>query len=450
MIQVPRIVFRSLLAAACIVLAGPARADVWIVDEFGGGDFLRIQPAVNAASDGDTILVKSGSYPGFEVIDKALTITAELAATVDVEGSARVVDLSASKTVVFAGLTCVGVSGGGLNEYGFYAEDCAGSVRVERCTFVGTDGTTGHRDGTDGARAVRCVDVAFSAVDSTGGRGLYAYWETDPPPDPRGNGGMGLLVLDSTVSVFHSTLHGGDGVEPPTPSNYQDSGGHGGDGLRVITPTVPASATTVIGGECAGGDGADGGPSDGILPSSGGDGGDGIQVESGLVRVLGTLATGGVGGWGWWQFGMTHFPGTDGAHGLARAGDPADFEDIAGSARELAAGSPVREGDTLDLAFTGIPGDRVTLLVGLDARLQSHVPSWHGPWLVQAPGSKAKSIRPIGVIPASGTLNVSLSVFDLGYGVEARTLHLQALFRTSANEIYASNAATPVELDAAL
>ncbi|MFN0243155.1 MAG: hypothetical protein ACKVWV_09720 [Planctomycetota bacterium] len=439
----------SLVAAAWFALAPPIWAGVWVVDEFGGGDFLRIQPAVNAASDGDTILVKTGSYPGFEVIDKALTITAELAATVDVEGSARVFDLSASKTVVLAGLACVGVSGEGLNEYGFYAEDCAGSVRVERCTFLGADGTTGHRDGTDGARAVRCVDVAFSAIDSTGGRGLYAYWEGGPPPDPRGNGGMGLLVLDSTVSVFHATLNGGDGVEPSSPSNYLDSGGHGGDGLRVMSPTIPASATTLIGSECTGGNGADGGPSDGLLPSWGGDGGNGIRVESGLARVLGALASGGVAGWGWLHFGMTHFVATDGAHGLARAGDPGDFEDIAGSARELTAGSPVREGETLDLTFTGVPGDRVTLLVGLDARAQEYLPAWHATRLVQAPGSKAKSIRPIGVIPASGTLDVSLPVFDLGYGALARTLHLQALFRTSSNDIFASNAAMPVELDAA-
>lgn len=436
-------------AAFTLALSVSAHAGVWVVDEFGGGDFLRIQPAVNAASDGDTILVKAGSYPGFEVIDKALTITAELAATVDVEGSARVFDLSASKTVVLAGLACVGVSGGGLNEYGFYAEDCTGSVRVERCTFLGADGTTGHRDGTDGARAVRCVDIAFSAIDSTGGRGLYAYWEGDPPPDPRGNGGMGLLVLDSNASVFTSTLRGGDGVEPPSPSNYQDSGGHGGDGLRVMSPTIPASATTLIGSECTGGNGADGGPSDGLLPSWGGDGGNGIRVESGLARVLGALTSGGVGGWGWWEFGMTHFPATDGAHGLGQAGDPGDFEAITGSPRALATVAPVREGDTLDLSFSGVPGDRVTLLVGLDARTQEYLPAWHATRLVQAPGSKAKSIRPIGVIPASGTLDVSLPVFDLGYGVEARTLHLQALFRTSANEIFASNAATPVELDAA-
>ncbi|MFN0243154.1 MAG: hypothetical protein ACKVWV_09715 [Planctomycetota bacterium] len=430
-------------AAACFALAVPARAGVWIVDELGGGDFLRIQPAVNAASDGDTILVKSGSYPGFEVIDKALTITGDLGANVLVEGSARVLDLSASRTVVIASLGCVGVSGGGLNEYGFYAEDCAGSVRVERCTFVGADGTPAHTDGTDGARTVRCADVAFRTIDSTGGGGHWAY--ITEPPDPRGFGGMGLLALDSTTSVAQSILRGGDGMATTPNSDMQD-GGHGGDGLRVISPTLAASATTVLGGSCIGGDGG-AGMGLGIGFAYGGNGGNGVRVESGLVRRLDVTSSGGAAGWSTFQNG--HWPSQDGAPGQAQVGDPADFEDIAGDARAITARSPVREGDLLSLTFHGTPGDRVTLLVGLDARAQTWTPTWHAPLLVQAPGSKAKSIRPIGVVPVSGVLEVSLPVADLGFGIDARTLHLQALFRTSANEFYASGSATPVELDAA-
>jgi hypothetical protein len=42
--------------------ASEALARTWIVDRQGGGDFTTIQPAVNAASSGDTILLHAGRY----------------------------------------------------------------------------------------------------------------------------------------------------------------------------------------------------------------------------------------------------------------------------------------------------------------------------------------------------------------------------------------------------
>jgi hypothetical protein len=51
------------VVAICLALiSGPAFAAVWIVDDDGGEDFTTIQAAVNAAGDGDLIIVKPGYY----------------------------------------------------------------------------------------------------------------------------------------------------------------------------------------------------------------------------------------------------------------------------------------------------------------------------------------------------------------------------------------------------
>ena len=50
--------FRPLLIS--MFLTSTALADTWTVDDDGGADFYDIQSAVDAASDGDEILV----YPG--------------------------------------------------------------------------------------------------------------------------------------------------------------------------------------------------------------------------------------------------------------------------------------------------------------------------------------------------------------------------------------------------
>ncbi len=54
------------LAAALTV---PALGREIVVDLNGGGDFTEIQPAIDAAEDGDTVLVRSGEYVITESID---------------------------------------------------------------------------------------------------------------------------------------------------------------------------------------------------------------------------------------------------------------------------------------------------------------------------------------------------------------------------------------------
>jgi pectin methylesterase-like acyl-CoA thioesterase len=71
-------------------------ANVLVVDASGGGSYTQIQPAIDAADDGDTILVKSGSYTWFSVIDKSIAIVGDAGANVSLVGGARVEGCAAS------------------------------------------------------------------------------------------------------------------------------------------------------------------------------------------------------------------------------------------------------------------------------------------------------------------------------------------------------------------
>src|SRR5262245_36286230 len=104
---------RCVLCAAMIL--GPsalARANVLIVDANGApGTFTTLQAACDAAAEGDTVLIKSGTYAGFAVADKALTVATDSNAYVQIYGAVRVRNLAAGKTAVLIGLKANGVYG---------------------------------------------------------------------------------------------------------------------------------------------------------------------------------------------------------------------------------------------------------------------------------------------------------------------------------------------------
>ena len=58
---------KKIILGICIVLLlfcaiGTVSAKTWYVDDSGGADFTRIQDAIDAATDGDTIIVREGTY----------------------------------------------------------------------------------------------------------------------------------------------------------------------------------------------------------------------------------------------------------------------------------------------------------------------------------------------------------------------------------------------------
>jgi hypothetical protein len=76
------LVLAALVAALAAVPAPPAAAGVIVVDPAGGGDFTLLKPAIAAAIDGDTILIRPTFVGNFtddlSVKGKSLTIVGDV------------------------------------------------------------------------------------------------------------------------------------------------------------------------------------------------------------------------------------------------------------------------------------------------------------------------------------------------------------------------------------
>jgi len=97
MTRIPIIFLPALiLTAAVLLLITPSSAATTItVDDDGGAEYEKIQDAIDAAEDGDTILVKEGLYKENVVVDKTLTLVGEGNESTTIEKGGTVVELRA-------------------------------------------------------------------------------------------------------------------------------------------------------------------------------------------------------------------------------------------------------------------------------------------------------------------------------------------------------------------
>jgi hypothetical protein len=93
-------------------------AETWIVAKDGSGDFMTIQAAVDAATDGDVILIRAGTYvEDVIVLGKGVALVGS-GPDVVVSGDLRAIsitDVPQGSTAIVAHLTLIG----------FYGVDCA-------------------------------------------------------------------------------------------------------------------------------------------------------------------------------------------------------------------------------------------------------------------------------------------------------------------------------------
>ena len=128
------------------VLSGVVFADTWTVDDDGAADFDNIQAAVNAASDGDEIIIMAGSYTstGAQVVDtlgKAITLRGQSVdlTIIDGENVRRGITCrsTSQSNVVIENLwiqNCLAENGGGL-----WIE---GNPEVKTCWIMNNDATS--------------------------------------------------------------------------------------------------------------------------------------------------------------------------------------------------------------------------------------------------------------------------------------------------------------------
>ena len=245
------------VAALCWTLEGQT---TWIVDASNGPgtNFTNLPPAIAAAANGDTIIVRAGTYSSFLSTGKALTIRGAGAASTTI-GPAPASPMTANEiAAVPAGMTffvdglkfAPAVAGGfpqppvpaaGLSVTG------PGTVVLADVTILGVSMASA---GSPGLRVSNGAEVHLSRSTVNGGNGLP------------GSGGTAVVVELASLAVDGSTMTGGTGGT---------SIGGGGSGLYVIgTATISRSSLHGASGTYGGSYGLYAGP--------------------GFVRVAGTSA----------------------------------------------------------------------------------------------------------------------------------------------------------------
>jgi len=211
--------------------AGFAQAgSVRIAERPQAGTFTTLQAAVNAALEGESLLVTPGIYASFTIDGKSVQVFALGTGLAKITGQVVVKNLGPTQYVVLSRLS---VKGGVTTSTGTALEirDVTGNVRVEGSHFEGAASNQSQTFSGSGVLLDSAVNVVFSNCGIVGGYPGYLGGFT--PID----GGPGLDSVDSIVGLYDCNLEGGYGSDESAPRG--GNGGAAAAGIsRVATPAV--------------------------------------------------------------------------------------------------------------------------------------------------------------------------------------------------------------------
>lgn len=408
-----------LLALTLVPLSPPptvAVPDVLVVDPSGAGDHTTIGAAIEAAMDGDTILIRQGTYGFFVVNNKDLDLVADEGAQVVIDGYSGVANLDSNKEVLFSGIRMTeGAPWAGVAP--FVAVDCLGAIRVAGCVIEGKDRFDENLDGGRGAQITRCADIAFFGCMIRGGNA--GYDDFCPLTLP----GTGLVAVDSTVALHGTTVTGG--LSADVQANFP-SGGDGGDGCVIEGQSI----LRAFGSSFRGTNGGDGDASFTFCDC--GDGGDGLRLSAtSQAEVQGCEFIGGLAG-------TYFFSGITCAAGDDRSGPIVDLQ---GTERSLRADRTVDTGGTLTGTVFGEPGDLVFLVISPNP---AHYPYSALSGVLHVGSPYTERALPVGQIGGGGSLLIQWPVPPLAAGVLAEHFYVQPIISSSTGRWLASPAAVMV------
>lgn len=405
--------FSVLLPLLLLAGAAPARAGVLVVDAAGGpgADFPAIQAAVDAAQDGDAVLVRDGVYAPFQVVGKALEVVADGAgARIEASSavpSVQVRDLLAGQQVLVRGFAI---------RFGLRVEDCDGAVwfdemRGERAaTQCSTAQPGAWLAGSGRVTFTRCTLVGSSNYGGFGGQTV----------------GDGVHAKGATVWLFDCAVFGATGTSQFSRGVGSGGATRGGHGLRIDAATVTIAGCDVQGGG--------GGISNPICGGNHARGGAGVffAAAGGTLRSAASTATGG-------QTDLDALcPGQKGPAGPAVEG-VGTVVPLPGFARHLRADGPVRGNGTLTFELEAQPGELPFLLV---SDVHDPAPLWNGALLVGLPPVEVLALP---ALAASGTGTHALAVPNVGPAVASVSLYVQGVFVDPGSAVWVG-AGTPVVL----
>lgn len=407
--------------------AAHAQGKVIVVDDDPGPgvDFQSIVLAVEAAQEGDTILIKHSVIwePAVDINAKSLTLVAEQGAQVLIVNRVMVRNLGPGQRVVLRGLHVEGYAGG---PPAILVNNCLGSVLLEDMEGTLKLGSLPFTNPVDVMFVKDSAAVALVATSLQGFGGLVA------PP------GAALRCVDSNVALYDCQITGNPGKEPKA-CGFDPSFSPGGHAVHCSGGFLFCSGSTLLGGK--GGDGT----CCSSTCKDGAAGGSGVVLEPGATEpqavFLDTLSAGGPGGAG--GFCPLGSLCADGQGGLG-------FEVVAGGATVLpgesvsvTASSPVREGATLTLDVHGPAGVAVFLGISLEPTFK-FFEALSGIVLVDG-HSRIIALGPLG----SGDLHVALPIPFMDPSLEALTFQTQVAYLSAIGAIVLGSSSTVTLLDEA-
>jgi hypothetical protein len=233
---------RRRLSVALFGIAFPTltSAGTFTVDAAGGGDFIDLQTAIDAAPTASVLVIKNGSYSGF-TLAKRLTLVGEGPGVV-INGLVKVENVAAGSSTVLAGMTWT--KGARVqnctkpivfdaiqsNDYVFVQGST--DVRIARSNISTSSATGFYMDGYPGLE----VDGSRVELGDSSCTGAAGGDDHDPVQAYGGWGGDGLLAHGSgaDVHVYRSNLQGGEGGDGIGTFEPYGEGGDGGHGLQLF------------------------------------------------------------------------------------------------------------------------------------------------------------------------------------------------------------------------
>ncbi len=405
------------------LFAAPCFADVFVVAVDGTGDFPDIQPAIDAASDGDTILVLPGSYGSFDISNRALTITSEIATLATITGTVRVRGLAPGKTVTLSGLAVTGNYSGPLGlGFGLRLQNNQGPVVAQDCLFQASPTnqppTSVGNFGRPGASIQDCASSVFVRCEINGGPGRFAYSCCDYGT----SGGNGMSASGpGTLTLFESSLTGFQG-------QTSGWGGPGGHGLLRGGGDVYLFGSALTGG--------DGGFGDDFIFGPGGNGGSALVVQSSATAFErdNQYTPGAVG---------PSFLGTPGGQPGAAIDGPGVTNQLPGTHRRVSGQNIAWSEGDYRLQVSGEPGDTVRLAFSNQIS-NAFDPVVRGVWVPPADGKITPF--PLLTLPASGEATLDIATWRVGQLVQGERWVLQLLLTDTNGGMHLSSPSVPARL----
>ena len=231
----------SAFFAACLSSIGYAGVVVVDASNGPGADFTQLAPAIAAASNGDTLLIRPGNYSGSFTIDgKSLDLVGEPNATVPAIGPLVVKNLAAGQRVLLQSLEFTAANSFMLPTKTLTASHCAGHLTIDRCRIA---------LGSDDLVLDHCQEVVISRCEIVGADQFLAFFFEIPT-------GAGLRATSSRVAIHDSLVLGGNGSQGAEGFAFDElvPSGSGAPALRVSG----GSELSIVGSQLQGGNGGDG------------------------------------------------------------------------------------------------------------------------------------------------------------------------------------------------